>query len=151
MHHFELSSATSLSSRIFATDFFAASHWLAATSVRKSGAKTDTQPQRNLRASKCRRLSLSPGMLRWRTVHSAVTRTARQLQMISSVPRVSGPWTQPLKSSARIDVFVLLPNILTARWPKKSELEAAQEGAQRGRSRQCSVFALWMRTCLGVC
>jgi hypothetical protein len=142
MHHFELSSATSLSSRIFATDFFAASHWLAATNVRKSGARTDAQPQRILRANKCRRPSPSPGTLRWSTVHSAVTRTATQLQMISRVPRVSGPWTQPLKSSARIDVFVLLPSMLAAKLPKWLEYEAAQVGVQRRNLRVASVQLL---------
>lgn len=142
MHHFDLSSLTALSSLIFATDFLAASHCEAATSVRKSGARTDTRPHRNLRANRCRSVSFSPGMFRCNTVHSAVTRTATQLQMMSSVPRVSGPWTQPLKSSDRMDVLVLLPNILAAK---------AADGQTKLFARKCSELvkeAVWRRSCI---
>lgn len=112
MHHLELSISTSLTSRIFATDFFAASHWLAATNVRKSGARIDAHPHRNLRMNKCRRPSPLPGRLTCSTVHKAVTRTATQLQIMSSEPLVSGPCTQPLKSSAGVEMLVLLPSML---------------------------------------
>lgn len=77
------------------TDRAAASHCEAATSVSMSGAKTHAKPQRRRRARVVHVPSPGAGMLTWITVHTAVTRTSTQLQMMSTVPRVSSPHWKP--------------------------------------------------------